>query len=316
MKKYYSNGKLLITGEYVVLDGALSLAVPTKFGQSLTVERTAKKNLVWESLDKDGTIWFEDAYEFQQISFPFLYEILLETLKNEVSKTLLKILYKANRKKRDFFKEYIDSFDEIGLKVTTKLDFPKNWGLGTSSTLINNVAQWIDVNPYNLLEKTFGGSGYDIACAQNNVPISYQLDAVQAGRNIKKVDFNPSFKEHLYFVYLEKKQNSRDGIAAYNANKNNMAAVISEISAITNEVISCKNLETFEFLITQHENIISKITKQKTVKALLFNDFNGSMKSLGAWGGDFILVASAENPTSYFKHKGFNIVIPYEDMVL
>ena len=30
---FYSNGKLLITGEYVVLDGAKALALPTKFGQ-------------------------------------------------------------------------------------------------------------------------------------------------------------------------------------------------------------------------------------------------------------------------------------------
>ncbi|MEQ3661167.1 MAG: GHMP kinase, partial [Flavobacterium sp.] len=35
---YYSNGKLLLTGEYVVLDGAKALAVPTKFGQSLSIE--------------------------------------------------------------------------------------------------------------------------------------------------------------------------------------------------------------------------------------------------------------------------------------
>ena len=35
---FYSNGKLLITGEYVVLDGAKALALPTKFGQSLLVK--------------------------------------------------------------------------------------------------------------------------------------------------------------------------------------------------------------------------------------------------------------------------------------
>ena len=34
-KTFYSNGKLLITGEYVVLDGAKALALPTKYGQNL-----------------------------------------------------------------------------------------------------------------------------------------------------------------------------------------------------------------------------------------------------------------------------------------
>ena len=37
-KTFYSNGKLLITGEYLVLDGAKALALPTKYGQYLTVE--------------------------------------------------------------------------------------------------------------------------------------------------------------------------------------------------------------------------------------------------------------------------------------
>ena len=48
----------------------------------------------------------------------------------------------------------------------------------------------------------------------------------------------------------------------------------------------------------------------------LFNDFNGALKSLGAWGGDFILAATETDPTSYFKNKGLNTVIPYKDMIL
>ena len=38
-KEFYSNGKLLITGEYLVLDGAKAFALPTKFGQNLIVEK-------------------------------------------------------------------------------------------------------------------------------------------------------------------------------------------------------------------------------------------------------------------------------------
>ena len=33
-KDFYSNGKLLLTSEYVVLDGAIALAIPTRLGQS------------------------------------------------------------------------------------------------------------------------------------------------------------------------------------------------------------------------------------------------------------------------------------------
>tara|TARA_R110002049_G_scaffold268752_1_gene445493 strand:- start:18378 stop:19313 length:936 start_codon:yes stop_codon:yes gene_type:complete len=301
-KNYCSNGKLLITGEYVVLDGAISLAVPTKFGQSLDIKPIAEKKLVWKSLDEEGRVWFEDTFELS-------HDAMLKQVQHDAtSKRLIQILNAVKQLNPDFLKS------DTRFKVTTKLDFPKDWGLGTSSTLINNIAQWANIDAFKLLEMTFGGSGYDIACAQNNTPITYQL--AQSKPLINPIDFNPPFKAQLYFVYLNKKQNSRDGIVHYKAHKGNIAYAISEINDITSKIISCKNLEDFETLLTSHENIISKITKQTPVKTLLFNDFDGCIKSLGAWGGDFILATSKSNPTAYFKNKGLDTVIPYEDMVL
>mgnify|MGYP006897142140 CR=1 FL=1 len=99
-------------------------------------------------------------------------------------------------------------------------------------------------------------------------------------------------------------------------NKGNLNSVLSEISDITSKIITCNDLSEFENLINQHETIIASVTKQTPVKALLFNDFEGSIKSLGAWGGDFVLATSYKNPTSYFNEKGFKTVIPYMDMVL
>ena len=88
-KKFYSNGKLLITGEYVVLDGALALALPTKFGQNLTVEPIPSKQILWKSFDQDGSVWFEDAFTFDEIiNKPFDAE-------NSVKNTLLEILHEA-----------------------------------------------------------------------------------------------------------------------------------------------------------------------------------------------------------------------------
>lgn len=57
--RHYSNGKLLLTGEYVVLDGATSLAVPTKFGQDLIVEPIKESQLIWGSFTHTGECWFE-----------------------------------------------------------------------------------------------------------------------------------------------------------------------------------------------------------------------------------------------------------------
>ncbi|MDX1278191.1 GYDIA family GHMP kinase [Oceanihabitans sediminis] len=302
MEKFYSHGKLLLTGEYLALDGAIALAVPTKFGQSLDIEGIEATKLQWQSLDEKGNIWFEDTISFKDISEGFA------TPKNEISERLLQILRAAKKLNPTFLE------DQTGYKIKTLLEFPKDWGLGTSSTLINNIATWANVDAYKLLESTFGGSGYDIACAQHATPISYQLKNDK--QLVKPISFNPVFKEHLYFVYLNKKQNSRDGIAVYKENKGNLSKAIQAINSITQNMISCTSLEAFNVLLEQHEQLISKIIKQEPIKQRLFSDFKGCIKSLGAWGGDFVLVTSINDPREYFNRKGYTTILTYEEMVL
>jgi len=301
-KTFYSHGKLLLSGEYVVLDGALSLAIPTKYGQSLIIEQIDEPKLFWKSFDENKSVWFENEFEINTD------RALKQVHEDSVSKRLTQILNTT----KDLNSEFLNK--KHGFKVETHLEFPKNWGLGTSSTLINNIAQWTNVDAFSLLESTFGGSGYDIACAQNNSPITYQIE--DKNPIVKTVNFTPSFKEHLYFIHLNKKQNSRDGIKNYHKNKENAQSAIEAINTITLEMISSKTLEHFQNLMVQHETIISKITKQTSVKDLLFKDFDGGVKSLGAWGGDFIMVASKHNPSTYFKDRGYETVIPYSKMAL
>ena len=62
MQTFYSHGKLLISAEYAVLDGALALALPTKFGQSLTVESTPEDTILWKSISNKGAVWFEAEF--------------------------------------------------------------------------------------------------------------------------------------------------------------------------------------------------------------------------------------------------------------
>ena len=59
-QKFYSHGKLLISGEYAVLDGALALAVPTRFGQHMSVRENNSGILSWTSLDENGNAWFRE----------------------------------------------------------------------------------------------------------------------------------------------------------------------------------------------------------------------------------------------------------------
>ena len=305
-KTYRSNGKLLITGEYVVLDGAKALAIPTKYGQSLTVEKNDTNTIVWKSYNEIDEIWFEDEFLITKAGNRLSLKAKNYT---DVSKRLIQILKATYNLNPEFLS------NKQGYTITTHQDFNRLWGLGTSSTLINNIANWAKVDAYKLLEKTFKGSGYDIACAQNNTPITYQLRYAQSAL-VEPTDFNPNFKDNLYFVYLNQKQNSRDGIATYKKKAKLNAAVIDEINLITESILSCESLSEFEKLIVTHEDIISSLIDQKPIKHTLFIDFPGAIKSLGAWGGDFVLVTSESDPTDYFNSKGFETAISYKDMVI
>ncbi|MCA0132483.1 GYDIA family GHMP kinase [Winogradskyella alexanderae] len=303
MKTFKSNGKLLLTAEYVVLDGAKALALPSRYGQSLSVSKNDKTKIHWQSYNEKNEIWFEDEIETMN------GELKSKQLNHPVSERLIQILNAAKELNSDFLN------NSFNYKIVTRQDFNRLWGLGTSSTLINNIAQWAKVDAYELLALTFGGSGYDIACAQHNCPITYKLD-INRQPVVHSVPFEPSFMSHLYFVYLEQKQNSRDGIKAYRSRNKVDVSTIEKINNITESILGSATLEEFNELIEYHEYIIANLLAKKPIKQELFNDFEGTIKSLGAWGGDFVLVASKTNPTTYFKSKGFPTVIPYKEMVL
>jgi mevalonate kinase len=309
MKEFYSNGKLLLTGEYFVLDGAKSLAVPTSCGQDLIVEVINEPQLIWNSYTNEGECWLEAIFDLPKLRLvSATFNAKKDGGNDRLDENLREILFQAQKLNPTFLNS------EKGFKVTTNLTFPKNWGLGTSSTLINNIANWAEINPYKLLECTFGGSGYDIACAQNNTPIIYTKNRLNP--IIEKVVFNPSFKENLYFVYLNKKQNSREGIKRFNKLKGSLTSEVQKISGLTNDFLICENLLDFEKLIIEHEQLVSKTIQLKTVQETLFSDYFGQTKSLGAWGGDFILVTGNEDSKQYFNKKGFQTVISYSKMVL
>jgi len=302
-KTFYSNGKLLITGEYVVLDGAIALALPTKFGQTLTITESENKIISWKSFDADGSIWFESSIPFSSIIKKERFED-----SHSIKNTLIEILHEAYLINSDFITH------SKGYTITSELTFPKFWGLGTSSTLINNIAQWLGIDAFVLLRNSFGGSGYDIACAQNNTAILYQL--IDEIPKTTVVNFKPSFKDKIYFVYLNKKQNSKAAIASYHSNQGNTGQTIPIINKITQAVIEASDSKVFENELQKHEIEMSAILEMQTVKEALFPDFQGTVKSLGAWGGDFVMVITNINPTDYFKSKGYEIIISYEDMIL
>ena len=297
-KKFYSNGKLLLTGEYVVLDGATTLAIPTKYGQSLEVSASKKGGIHWKGFDEKGTVWFEDFFDLKNFES--------QNKKSEISKTVSKILREAQKLNPDFLSKY------EGIQVKTTLDFPRNWGLGSSSTLINNIAQWAEVDGFALLANSFGGSGYDIAAAQNDAPILYEIK--KGVPEFRKAHLSWDFTDSLFFVHLNEKQDSKEGIAHYR-NALVKEKDIQRISDISNKLLDCDSLSDFEKLMVAHEHIISEIIDIAPIKEQFFSDYRGMIKSLGAWGGDFVLATGAENDMDYFRKKGFETIIPFKGMI-
>ena len=310
MKSYHSHGKFLLTGEYLVLRGALSLALPLKLGQTLSVETRHGTSLQWDAHKPDGH-WFSVSLDPENL------EIIHCTDQNKAEK-LAHILQAVKSLNPNAIKGN-------DLKFTTRLDFDPNWGLGSSSTLIANLAQWADVNPYELLNLTFGGSGYDIACATAEGPIYYQVktevpEPVEGPTpTVKPINFNPPFANHLFFVYQGQKQSSSKEVKAFleKTNPIDLQKDIEAVSEISRAVPKCETLDDFGLLMQCHERIIARCIGQTPVQKR-FPDFEGTLKSLGAWGGDFILAATEwdENQVrTYFKEKSLEVVFGYNGIV-
>jgi mevalonate kinase len=327
MSHYQAHGKFLLTGEYLVLKGALALALPLKLGQSLEVSLadTDTLRLHWIAQQPDKP-WFSVLFDTDTLE-PI-------TTDDPAKAEKLSSILKAVRQLKP------NAFYGSDMRFRTHLGFNPEWGLGSSSTLIANLARWANVNPYELLKLTFGGSGYDIACATAEEPIYYQL--VNTGTALRQaqgpakarvvepfetpnplvepIDFNPPFAEHLYFIYQGQKQSSSKEIKAFLAKANpiELEEDIEAVSEISRAVPNCQNLDEFGLLMQCHERIIARCIGQETVQKR-FPDFEGVLKSLGAWGGDFILAATNWDESqvkAYFKGKGLEVVFGYKDLVL
>ena len=298
-------GKFLLTGEYFVMDGALALAIPLRFGQRLQVTPGGQAGkLGWESRNPDGSVWFDAVFSLPDFA-------ILQTADKQIAETLAGILRQCYLQRPLFFAE------NQSFKVFTQTDFPREWGLGTSSTLIAALSRWCGADPYAVLFNTLGGSGYDIACAYADGPVLYRLSG-QTPEIIPVVaPLFEAFSAQLYFIYSGKKQNSREGIARYRALKTG-GFHPEAIEKLTLGFLNAKTLTELETVIREHEMLVGEALQLSPVKAQFFQDYWGEVKSLGAWGGDFVL-ATSERPESetrtYFQQKGFNVVKPWKSMV-
>ena len=289
----------MLTSEYVAVDGALVLAIPTKLGQELfyTENEDQKSLIFWEAYHQNQ-LWLKTTIDYKNWK-------IIETNDFKASEFILKTL------------KNVQNLSEIKLKndtsyhVKTNLQFPSDFGLGSSSTLMNNLAEWANIDPFILNEISLGGSGYDVAVAKEKSAVLYSRFPE---RVYETIDFQPNFKVELIFIHLNQKQDSREGISHYRS-KPTSTELINDYSVLTKKIVNSQNLEEFSELMTIHEQKLSDFLETPTVKEKYFQDCPSFVKSLGAWGGDFVLASKFGDYQDYFKQRGFSKIFSWKDLI-
>jgi mevalonate kinase len=297
---YRANGKLLLTGEYLVLHGAKAIAVPLNVGQQLAVsEGNLHKPLVWQALYNDR-IWFSCELNSKDFS-------VLKTSHTEKAETLSRIFKTIKSLSPEFA-------PQAGTKFETTLEANPEWGFGSSSTLISLLSQWAGVDPFKLNELVFAGSGFDIACATADGPIFYIRN-----KQVEPISLDYSFADQLFLVYSGQKKKTAKEVSSFLKEKAVSERLIAEMSVLSGEFAVCREQYVFNRMIRKHEEMIGSLIGQMPVKEQFFADFKGEIKSLGAWGGDFYLV-STEQPFAavkkYFETKGLSTMFRWDDLIL
>jgi mevalonate kinase len=301
MKKFRSNGKLFLIGEYVVMDGAKAFALPTKYGQCLFVEQNLNQTnrLNWTAKKYDDSLWFETTFNLETFE-------IISTSDQKLSASLQNILQKAKSLNPTFFES------DLSYACKTKLEYPQEWGLGSSSTLIDLISKWIEIDPFELNKLTFNTSGYDIACAHHNQPILFSNNPIE----VEDLELNWNFIDDLYFVYLNQKQDTQAVVGNHYKNKAKDWNLIRHLSELVIKSISVKSLSEFERILDDYQDQLAVFMQQPKVKDQYFSDYSGTIKSLGAWGGDFVLVTKRDGMEDYFKEKGYNTIVPFREIIL
>jgi mevalonate kinase len=302
MIQFHAHGKLLLSAEYMVMFGAKALAVPLKKGQTLDLlHKESQQAFSWKAF-YNKKLWFEAAFHPATLK-------ILDTTSIKIAQNL-KVLLQACIKMMPSFQESLFRKDAV-----TALDFPPEYGFGSSSTLISLLAEWAEVNPLDLHFMVSEGSGYDVACALADGPITYKLR--ENLPQYQHIPFRPSFQEHIWFAWLGKKQETAPHLREITPRIKPGFDVIYKFSELTRAMIEAPTLDEFRRVMDVHEEKLSQILGMEKISTTL-SALPGSVKSLGAWGGDFVMIASEadrETLANYLLEKGIEVLYSYKELV-
>jgi len=301
--KFFSRGKLLISGEYLVLKGAVALAVPLKFGQILQVGKSEKaEELRWESREY-GKTWFSTTLKLPSLD-------IAESSDFAIAENLVKHLKAIIRLRPEFIEKM------SATTVITDLEFKKEWGFGSSSGLISNLAYWADLDPFELHNKVSSGSGYDVICAREEGPVYFNVS--KQGYNTEKLNLRNSVRNRIFFVYLGKKEDTAKNVDAFLAKKKSFRVEKRFVSELSRHMGDATNIEDFEYYMKEHEQIISSLLRKPPLKEGIFKDLAGEAKSLGAWGGDFAMITwndTSKELMEYLSVKNMKTMFSFSELI-
>jgi len=289
----------MLTGEYMVLRGAETLALPLRLGQKLLIVPYDGEAIYWESFEPAGK-WFETALHNQSLA-------VLAGTDESKSNRLREILQHIRKQNPGFLADG-------GYWVRTDLDFNPQFGMGSSSTLLAALCEAAGVNPYPVLRETFGGSGYDLACALASGPLVFSMQ--NGSPFVRPVALSSQVTPHILFVYSGNKMVSSGEVRKFSAIPVEQT-LVQRFTEITREAVQCQNYADFAALMREHEDCLGMLLERPVLQQR-FPDFEGTLKSMGAWGGDFFMAIckNTDEAISYFENKGFPTVFRYDEIVL
>ena len=289
----------MLTAEYLVMAGADALVMPINKEQELWLEESSNSLLKWESYFNQD-LWFEAVFHPDDFRVMSSTDIKKANYVSGLLKSALKLTKNRPRLHHSVIK--------------TDLQFNPDWGMGSSSTLIVNLSHLFDINAFDLHKSVSNGSGFDIAAGMSGFPFRYRLKRNK--REISPIILPDLFYEHAYFVYLGKKVSSDQAIESFNPSDPTWKMPVKYINEITAQFSEVDSFEELSRITAEHEMFMSEVLGMASpVKR--FADYPYGMKSLGAWGGDFIMVMHPRNKKEvekYFHHKGCPVVFSAKEL--
>jgi hypothetical protein len=197
------------------------------------------------------------------------------------------------------------------------LEFDRKSGLGSSSTLVSNFAQFAGLDAQRLQREVFGGSGYDVAVGSVGRGLVFWKDGDE--NHWSPWTLNASLTENWFVVFLGEKQNSR---ASLNNVKDRLQEIqqddfmLHQLQQVAGAVKMAQQITMLEAGLEMWQALLGMSLGLETpYQQFGFQPVKGGLcKWLGAWGGDMLLVNQTFLTTQSAQLKSYTIQ-PWNQLV-